>query len=140
MRTSDKPHCLDTNVIIRFLTKDDAILHPRAEEIMQAVAEGRLTVVCDPVILAEVVYVLISFYKLPRPEILKLLLPIVESNSVRIPNKSRYASALKMYAEGKAHYADSCACAAALEDCEGRLLSFDRELSKIKGIDRKETG
>jgi len=138
MRTSETPHCLDTNVIIRFLTKDDQVLHRKAERIMQAVTEGRMTVVCDPVILAEVVYVLSSFYKLPRPEILKLLLPIVESSNVRIPNKSRYAFALKMYAEGKAHYADACACAAAIEDCEGRLFSFDRELSKIEGIERKE--
>lgn len=139
MRTGDKPYSLDTNVIVRFLTRDNDILHPKAEAIMQAVTEGQLTVVCDPVILAEVVWVLNSFYKLSRPDIRELLLPIVESNNVLIPDKSRYVLALAIFGEGKAHYADACACAAAIEDCKGRLLSFDRELSKVEGITRRET-
>jgi hypothetical protein len=32
-----------------------------------------------------------------------------------------------------------CACAAALEECKGRLYSFDAELSKIEGLDRRES-
>lgn len=135
---SARAHSLDTNVIVRFLTKDNDILHPKAERIMQAVTEGRLTVVCDPVILAEVAWVLNSYYKLPRADICNLLMAIVKSDNVLIPNKSRYALALEIFGKGKAHYADACACAAALEACEGRLFSFDRELSEVEGIDRRE--
>ncbi len=35
-----------------------------------------------------------------------------------------------IYGEGKLRFGDACACAAAERECEGRLLSFDRALSR----------
>ena len=36
------------------------------------------------------------------------------------------------------HFGDACACAAAIEDCQGRLLSFDRKLTGVAGVARAE--
>lgn len=38
-----------------------------------------------------------------------------------------------------AHFGDACACATALLECDGELLSFDQRLSRITGIVRSET-
>ena len=135
---SAKAYSMDTNVIVRFLTKDDVILHGKAEEIMRAITQGRVRIACDPVILAEVVWVLSSYYRLPKADISKALLAIVKPDNILIPNKSRYIRALEIFGKGQAHFGDACACAAAIEDCEGRLFSFDRELSKVAGIHRSE--
>lgn len=138
MRTSAKVYALDTNVILRFLTRDDPILYAKAEEIMKAVAEGRLTVSCDPIVLAEVVWVLKSAYKQSKQAIVAALEPIVKSDNVLMPEKSRYALALNIFANTNAHFGDACVCAAALMDCDGRLISFDRKLTGISGIERTE--
>jgi len=138
MQTNDRTYSLDTNVIVRFLTRDDEALYPKARDIMRGITEGRLTVACDPVILAEVVWVLTTFYKRSRTDISRALAAIVKSDGVLIPHRSRYILALHIFANTNAHFGDACACAAALEDCDGRLLSFDRELSKIEGITRSE--
>ena len=138
MQTSDRAFSLDANVILRFLTRDSDTLYPKAEAIMRGITEGRLTVVCDPVILAETVWVLESFYKRSREDIAVALAAIVKSDGVLMPNKSRYILALDIFGKTNAHFGDACACAAALQDCEGRLFSFDRELSKIEGISRSE--
>lgn len=138
MKTSDDILSIDTNVIIRYLTQDDEVLSAKADAVMEAMDEGRIAVYCDPVILAEVVWVLKSMYKLTPARIAEGLGPILKSDGFIMPDKSRYLVALELYTGSRAHFADACACAAALECADGRLLSFDRDLSRIPGIHRLE--
>lgn len=139
MKISDKTYAIDTNVILRYLLQDNDDLAPAANAIMEAVDDGKLSVSCDPVVLAEVVFVLGSFYKLSAEEIRVALSPIVKSDGVLIPNKDRYIRALELYVTAGIHYGDACACAAAMDECDGRLLSFDRKLSKVEGVRRLES-
>lgn len=129
---------LDANVILRFILRDHEELSPKAREIMEAASDGRIAVHCDPVIVAEVVYVLGSHYGASRARIVEALERVLKPESTVMPCKERYLRALRIYAETSAHFGDACVCAAALEECDGRLLSFDRELSKIEGITRSE--
>jgi len=138
VRGSVKSCALDANVILRFILRDHKELSAKAREIMQAASDGRIAAHCDPVIVAEVVYVLSSQYGASRAQIAEALERILKPESTVMPGKERYLRALRIYAETTAHFGDACACAAAIEDCEGRLLSFDRELSKIEGIGRSE--
>jgi predicted nucleic-acid-binding protein len=138
MRGNAKPYALDANVILRFILRDHGELSSKAREIMQAASDGRIAVHCDPVIVAEVVYVLASNYGASRVRIAEALESVLKPDSTVMQDKERYLRALRIYAETNAHFGDACACATALDDCEGRLLSFDRALSKIAGIARSE--
>lgn len=138
MRASVESYALDANVILRFILHDHEEMWAKAREIMLAASEGQIVVHCDPVIVAEVVLVLSSNYRTPRKRIAESLELILKPQSTILPNKRRYLHALRIYAETNAHFGDACACAAALEDCEGRLFSFDRELSNIEDISRSE--
>lgn len=139
MRASVESYALDANIILRFILHDHEEFWAKAREIMQAASEGLIVVRCDPVIVSEVVFVLSSNYRTPRKRIAASLELVLKPESTVLPNKQRYLHALRIYAETNAHFGDACACAAALEDCEGQLFSFDRELSKIEGIHRSET-
>jgi predicted nucleic-acid-binding protein len=139
MTNKGKMNAIDANVILRYLLGDDKILSAKAINIMNAIEIGDVIVSCDPVNLAEVVWVLKSFYKLPNSEISEGLGPILKTDGFVIPNKDRYILALELFADSMDHFGDACACATALEDCDGRLYSFDRKLSEIKGIARKES-
>ena len=138
MPENARPYALDANVILRFILRDHEELSTKAQEIMQAASDGQIVVHCDPVIIAEVVYVLSSRYGAPRERIVESLASVLKPESTVMPNKQRYLRALRIFAETNAHFGDACACAAALEDCEGRLFSFDRELSEVEGIGRSE--
>jgi predicted nucleic acid-binding protein len=138
MPANVKSYALDANVILRFILRDHEELSTKARDILQAAREGRIVVHCDPVIVGEVVYVLSSHYGVSRAQITETLERVLKPESTVMPDKRRYLRALRIFAETNAHFGDACACAAALEDCEGRLFSFDRELSKIEGISRSE--
>jgi predicted nucleic acid-binding protein len=129
---------IDANVILRYLVGDGGRLADKAAGILEAVADGHAAVCCDPVTLAETVWVLRSYYELPNRAIESSLIPLVECPGFHVPNKSRYLTALKLLAEEDASFGDACVCALALQECEGRLYSFARKLSAIDDIDRAE--
>jgi len=129
---------IDANVILRYLVRDDEELWRKANAAVLKMESGELVLECDPVILGEVVWTLTSFYKLPRQQIAEALSRLLRADGFRVPSKDRYLRALQLYFTSVPHFADACACAAAVEDCEGRLLSFDRKLSRVEGVRRTE--
>ena len=129
---------IDANVVVRYLTQDHKELAAKADVIIEGVEDGRLRVFCDPITLGEVVFVLASRYRLSRTEIADALEPIVSMDGFVVPDKDRYVRALDLYGTTVSHFGDACACAAALEECQGRLLSFDKGLSDVEGVVRAE--
>lgn len=138
MRDSTKTYVVDANVILRFLTRDHEVLWKRSVEVVEAMEAGRIQLLCDPVTLSEVVFVLGSFYKLTGEHISQILKPILQADGFHVPDKQRYLRALDLFATSVPHFGDACACAAALEECEGRLVSFDKRLSGVDGVVRTE--
>ena len=138
MKSGNDGYALDANVILRFLLKDELPLAERAQAIFAAIERGEITAYLDPVILAEVVWVLKSYYKMPPAEIAADLLALINSEHIILADQESYAAALRMYAEGAAHFGDACACVLANRQCAGRLLSFDRKLDRVPGIKRGE--
>jgi predicted nucleic acid-binding protein len=132
-------YAVDANVIVRFVLGDDARLSAKAQAAFAATESGAVTLACDPVNLAEAVWVLASHYKTPPEDIAGALLPLVKMSGFRLPDKERYVRALELYGRGLLRFGDACACATAEVASHGRLLSFDRALSRVPGIERVET-
>ena len=140
MRPARRTYAIDANVILRYLIQDDNKLAAKAVAIMEAVDDGTISVVCDPVTLAEVVWVLTSHYGLSAKRVAEGLGPILKADHFLMENKSRYVRAIDLFADSVPHFGDACACAAALEKSDGSLLSFDRRLSRVEGVKRRESG
>lgn len=138
MKATECAYCVDANVLLRYLTQDVQDQYLKAESTMKAVENGDFRVFCDPVTLSEVVWALLKFYSLTGEQIWEGLAPIVKSDCFVLPDKPRYVRALELLSKGMDHYGDACACAAAMEKCGGKLLSFDKALSKVNGIQRLE--
>ena len=139
MRAHSRPYALDANVILRHLLNDNPELSRKARKIFQKATHEGIPLCCNPVTLAEVVWVLESFYKVPRSQIAEELLAFLAAPEIHLPQKDLYEKALRLYGAAVPHFGDACACASALDAAEGRLLSFDKKLCKVEGIDRVET-
>src|SRR5690349_12639371 len=98
----------DTNVIIRFLTKDDPAKAARAYAFLQAVEREEEIVTTTGEVIAEVIYVLSSknYYSYPRAEVVKKLLPILQLKGFKLPDKKAYIEALIMYGQKKIDFVD----------------------------------
>ncbi len=127
---------LDTNVLLRYLTDEPRHLADRATEILDAADDHRVILVVVPLVLAEVVYVLESAYKWTRESIANQLLEIVAASVLDFNDREAVIQTLKWYRDvPKLDFADAYVGAVALGRGHGRVVSFDRDLTRLPGIE-----
>ena len=131
---------VDTNVILRLLTKD----HPRqsaaAQEVFRQVANGNLLVTTSETVIAEVVYVLSSrgLYDLSRSDIKRKISNILRLQCMIVPNKQLYEHALEVYASTGVDFEDALSVAHMEAQGITTILSFDRDFDRFLSIEREE--
>lgn len=131
---------LDTNIILRYLTKDDQVKALRCFELFQQVKRKEIQLTTSEAVLAEVVYVLASrsHYNQPRGNIRNLLLPIVSLPSLKIQHRRAFLRALDLYANTALDLEDALSIAHMERMKLTTILSYDRDFDHVKGIHRRE--
>ncbi len=122
-------YLIDTNVIIRFLTRDDEGLYQEAERIMAQIENNEMKALLPESVLVECVYVLKGVYGVERPFIASLLKKILLLKGIRMPNKSIYLDALDTFETHNLDFVD-CLLHSYSEFHGGEILSFDKKLLK----------
>ena len=114
---------IDTNIVLRFLLKDDPSLSPRALEIIAAndcfVTRAALT---------EVVYTLESYYGSPRADIGRALDALLSLQRVSIEDRAVTERAVSWYKAGM-DFGD--AMIAASSHGSVRVETFDRDFARL---------
>ena len=129
-----KQRLVDTNLIVRYLVQD----HDK-----HARAAGKLFDACDvvivvlPVVLAECVFVLESFYRHPRAAVASALGGLISGPGVEIDEVTVHLDALNRYQGTKAHFVD-CLIAATAVAKNLPVSTFDQDFRKFGDV-RVET-
>lgn len=119
---------LDTNVLVRYLTQDDAAQARRADAVIaSAVARGQRCVI-GPVVLCELVWVLRDAYDTPKETLLATLDHILTTQQFEIIEKDRIREAVEAYRDGRADFADYVIGAANRHAGCVETVTFDRRL------------
>ena len=119
----------DTNVIIRYLIKDDERLYSRAKDFFDEVRTGdRKAVVLESVI-AESIYVLMKIYQVPRERAAGSIVDILHYKGVVNGDRNVLIKALDLFVSQDLDIVDCILCAKA-HDEGAVLISFDRDLLK----------
>ncbi len=98
---------LDTNVLLRYLTRDDERKATAAFALLQRIERGEERVVTTQAVIFETVFTLQRFYKVSRPDIQALVLPIILLRGVQLPNKPLYQAAFELYVAQKISLPDA---------------------------------
>jgi predicted nucleic acid-binding protein len=125
---------LDTNVLIRHLTGDPPVQARRATSYLRRANELLL----PDLIVAEVVYVLESFYEVKRQRVAELARAIVGFPAVVVVSESLLLRALEVYEVERLDFADAYLVASAEASGVGTIASFDREIDRITTVRRVE--
>lgn len=126
---------IDTNLLVRYLTEDDQAKANDVKRLLLKAAQDEVRLLIPSVVIAELVWVLQSFYKLGRSEIVPLLNAIVHTHGVEVSDKSVVSRAIALYRESAMDFIDAWIVAFA-EGAEVRsIYTFDRKHFKsIDGI------
>jgi predicted nucleic-acid-binding protein len=114
---------IDTNIVLRYLLKDDPALSPRALEIIAGndcfVSRAALT---------EVVYTLESYYRSSRAEIGRALDALLSVQRVTVEDRAVTERALSWYKAGM-DFGD--AMIAASSHGSASIATFDRDFARL---------
>ena len=127
---------LDTNVLIRHLTGDPPDQARRASRFLAAADELLL----PDLIVAEVVYVLESFYEVERAEVGRLVRAVLAFPAIRTLDAPLLRRTVELYERPGLDFAEAYLVASAEATGVGRVASFDRVIDRVGTVDRIEPG
>ncbi len=110
----------------------------KAERLIAAVRAGEVAVLLEDVTLAEVVWVLTSFYRVPRAAVADAVARLVALDGIRMPDKTVVESALGIFGRLNVKFIDALLAAKILRAGQTEIWSFDRDFDRIRGIRRRE--
>ena len=97
---------LDTNVLVRFLVRDDEEQFERACQLIRREAQGGEPARISLLLLLEAEWVLRSRYKLGKDEILDAFSDLLSCMDVRFEDESSIEEALFIWKDSNAQFAD----------------------------------
>ena len=119
---------LDTNVLLRFFVGDHPAHLVLAKDIFQGAQKGRCSLVILPIIVAETVFVLDSFYKKSPHEIADVFEVFLSQRWLDVLERDILLSAIDRYRLGE-HFVD-CYLAAWAQYEDTDPVTFDTKLKK----------
>ncbi len=93
---------IDTNVLIRLITKDDAVQAEQAYHLVQSTSP----VLINHLVLCESIWVLSSFYELPKAKLCQVIESLLLNEAFLIPHNDLVWAALHDYQETKGDFSD----------------------------------
>jgi predicted nucleic acid-binding protein len=125
---------VDTNVLIRHLTGDPPGQAARAGRYLRDADDLLL----PDLILAEVTYVLESFYEVPRTRVAATLRAVLAFPAIRVVDLELVQRAVEVYEVHRLDFADAYLVASAERSGVGVIASFDRTIDRVPTIRREE--
>jgi predicted nucleic-acid-binding protein len=132
-----KRSLVDANLIVRHFVQDHQKHAKAAGRLFDACDRGDVVIVVLPVVLAECVFVLESFYEHPRGDIASALGTLISGPGVEINEAAIHLDALDRYRKTKVHFVD-CLIAATASAENTPVATFDQDLRKFSDV-RVET-
>ena len=128
---------LDTNVLIRFLTADKNKKYRKLYSFFESLERGEMRVELKLIVLFQAIYVLKSFYKVPKKEVSSGLTDLLKYRGIKVKEKKIVQRALELWREKNVEIADCYLVACLEKDAQSIIYSYDRDFDKFK-VNRKE--
>ena len=113
---------IDTNYIIRYLVNDNIEMANIAEEILIS-----KNVFISNEILAEVVYVLLGVYQIPKDDVANQLLELLNFDNIYVSDKNIINQAFEIFKSKNLDFVDCLLCAYSKKD---KVITFDKKLNR----------
>ena len=128
---------LDTNVLIRYLTRDNPEQAEAARALLRGLTTDNPGFICREVVI-EVVWVLERSYRFSRERIANIVVELVATDTLVIEDDNDVAQADAAYRQGSADFSDLMILSAANRVGAQPLYTFDRQFARLDGTELVE--
>ena len=123
---------LDTNVIVRYLVKDNAEQAEAARQLLESLTPTQPGFICREVII-EVAWVLERSYRFARTQISDVLMELTAADNLVVENADDVAVAAHRYRQGGVGFSDLMILQTTNRMGHSPLYTFDRKLGRLQG-------
>lgn len=124
---------LDTNVLVRYIMQDDPKQSPKATKLIESL-DGENPGFVALVSVVELAWVLSSCYDLSRAQVAQALDAMLRSKQLVVEQADQVLRALRMFAAGKADFADCLIERSAVHAGCDRIMTFDTGAARHAGM------
>ncbi len=125
---------IDTNVLVRFLVRDDEAQFERARKLIKREVSADRRVFVNHVVIMETEWVLRSRYAIPKTQVIEALSGLLDAADVQMEDEPTIEQALFAWKDAAADFADcligaknrrlGCQATASFDSKASRLLDF----------------
>ena len=119
---------VDTNILVRFITKDDLKRFAEVERLFDRCAQRQEQVFVSIPVVCELVWVLRVGYRQPKQEIVSVLEFLLNDGLFHLDQEPLIRTALERYQHGKGGFSDYLIGAIAADVGCRDTVTFDRDL------------
>ncbi len=127
---------LDANIVLRYLTDEPWEMARAAAALFAAAERGEVQLLLDELTVAEVVWVLASFYRLHRDAIADGLISFLANEGIVMDDKDGVLLALTLYAQQNVDFVDALLSVHMQRAGVPDLISYDRHFDRLPGVRR----
>lgn len=125
---------LDTNILVRYLVRDDEKQAEAARTLLESLTIDQPGFVCREVIV-ELVWVLERSYQCSRDRIATILEQLATTESLIVETGNDVIRAASRYRSGVAGFSDLMILSAAERSQAHLLYTFDQKASRLEGVE-----
>jgi predicted nucleic-acid-binding protein len=125
---------LDTNVLVRYLTRDDEEQWRVVTALVDKALEANETFFINNIVLCELVWVLRSRYKLNRVDLIDTLEKLLRVSTFVFENKRAAQQAILQMKQGNADFSDYLIAGLNQQYGCAETATFDAKLRGLEGI------
>ena len=118
---------IDTNLLVRYLTDDEPQKAKAVDALLNSAGKGEIKILIPSIVIAELVWVLESFYKMTADDITGLVEAILNTPGVDTQDKSVIKASLKLYRSKKIDLIDAWIIEFAKFKGPNRIYTFDKK-------------
>ena len=133
-----KTALVDANIILRFLTQDPPDMAQKSQLLFKQADEGLVGLIILSITVAEVVWVLESYYGYPKNQVAETLSDFLRCEGFIVEQMDLIQEALSLYQKYNLDFADALMASTALRKGPLSIFSFDRHFDRVEGIERLE--
>jgi len=124
---------LDTNVLVRYLTRDDPEPYRTAKAFVESTCTQENPGFIGPVVLCELVWVLTGAYDATKEDVARILDQLLRTRQLVVQDRDVVRRALADYRDGAADFADSLIGRMNREAGCVETVTFDRGAAGMEG-------
>ena len=125
---------IDTNILVRHLTGEP----PEQARRATAFLAGANELLLADLVVAELVYVLESFYEVGREQVAELVRAVLGFSAAVVLDSALLLRAVEVYEVDRLDFAEAYLVASAEASGVGVIASFDRTIDRVPSIERIE--